>query len=67
MKESLIGISTREAVVVSLLIIAVMGVTMIGFGWVPHISITLVLCGLLGYGKFKGQSFMAMEGKWLKA
>ena len=37
MKEALLRISVREAVVIALLIIAVMGITMIGFGWVPHI------------------------------
>ena len=63
MKEALLRISVREAVVIALLIIAVMGITMIGFGWVPHISIATVLCGLLAYGKFKGQSFTAMETK----
>ena len=63
MKEALLRISVREALVIALLIIAVMSVTMIGFGWVPHISIIVVLCGLLGYGKFKGQSFTAMETK----
>ena len=63
MKEALLRISAREALVIALLIIAVMSATMIGFGWVPHISIILVLCGLLGYGKFKGQGFAAMEAK----
>ncbi|MCP2040065.1 NhaC family Na+:H+ antiporter [Neisseria sp. HSC-16F19] len=63
MKEALIRIRSREALMVALAIVAVMGVTMIGFGWVPHISILLVLCGLMAYGKFKGQSFSAMQEK----
>lgn len=63
MKQALINMSPREALPIALAIVAVMGVTMIGFGWVPHISIILVLCGLLAYGKLKGQSFDAMQAK----
>ncbi len=51
----------REALLISILIVAVMGVTMIGFGWVPHISIVLVMCGLFAYGRFKGAGFDAMQ------
>lgn len=51
----------REALLISLLIVAVMGITMIGFGWVPHISIVLVMCGLFAYGRFKGAGFDAMQ------
>ncbi|TFV02615.1 Na+/H+ antiporter NhaC, partial [Bacillus stratosphericus] len=51
----------REASLISLLIVAVMGITMIGFGWVPHISIVLVMCGLFAYGRIRGQDFAAMQ------
>lgn len=54
-------IRPREALLVSFLIVAVMGITMIGFGWVPHIAIVLVMCGLFAYGRFKGTSFDIMQ------
>ncbi|MDO4694674.1 MAG: Na+/H+ antiporter NhaC [Eikenella sp.] len=63
MNTPLIRIAPKEAVPIAVLVIAVMAVTMIGFGWVPHISITLVMCGLLAYGKFKGQAFNDMQAK----
>lgn len=63
MAEPLIAMRPREALLTAVLIVAVMGVTMIGFGWVPHISIVLVMCGLFAYGRFKGQGFDAMQRK----
>lgn len=51
----------REALLISILIVAVMGVTMIGFGWVPHISIVLVMCGLFAYGRFKSAGLDSMQ------
>ncbi|MDO4249707.1 MAG: Na+/H+ antiporter NhaC [Neisseria sp.] len=51
----------REALLTALLIVAVMGITMIGFGWVPHISIVLVMSGLFAYGRFKGVDFDSMK------
>lgn len=41
-------ISPQLAFMISAIIIAIMGVTMIGFGWVPHLSLILAICVLLG-------------------
>ncbi|SUA48967.1 NhaC [Neisseria zoodegmatis] len=61
MKEPLLTIRPREALPVSALVVATMGITMIGFEWVPHLSVILVLCGLLVMGKLKGLSFKDMQ------
>lgn len=63
MKEPLIHLKPAQAVPVAGVIVAVLGLTMIGFGWVPHISIIIVMCGLLAYGKLRGLSFDAMQEK----
>ncbi len=63
MSESLLQMRPGKALFITVAIVAVMGVTMIGLGWLPHISVTLVLCGLFAYGKLSGQSFDAMQRK----
>ena len=35
-KEALLEMQPREAAVMAALVVAVMGITMIHFGWVPH-------------------------------
>ncbi|UOP05018.1 Na+/H+ antiporter NhaC [Conchiformibius kuhniae] len=61
MNETLLQMKPREAVPVAGLIVAVMGITMIGLGWVPHLSIILVMCALLVYGRWRKQPFQAMQ------
>lgn len=61
MDKALLSMKPREAVPIAGLIVAVMGITMIGFEWVPHLSVILVLCGLLVLGKFRGLTFQAMQ------
>lgn len=63
MSESLLQMRPGKALFITVAIVAVMGVTMIGLGWLSHISVTLVLCGLFAYGKLSGQSFDAMQRK----
>lgn len=63
MKEPLIHLKPAQAVPVAGIIVAVLGITMIGFGWVPHLSIIVVMCGLLAYGRFRGLTFSAMQEK----
>lgn len=50
-----------EATCISAAAVAVMGVTMIAFGWVPHLSVITVLCALLGFGCLKGIPFAKMQ------
>lgn len=54
-------ISPQLAFIISAIVIAIMGVTMIGFGWVPHLSLILAICVLLAIGLFKGLSFDEMQ------
>lgn len=63
MKEALVEMKSGQACVIAALVIAAMGVTMIGFGWVPHISIIVVLCGLMAYGAMRGIRFDDMQSK----
>lgn len=63
MKDSLIEMNPTQALLIAVLVIAAMGITMIGFGWVPHISVILVLCGLMAYGAIRGIRFDDMQRK----
>lgn len=56
-------ISPQLAFMISAIVIAIMGVTMIGFGWVPHLSLILAICVLLGIGLFKGLTFDDMQAQ----
>ena len=60
-KEVLLEMRPREAAVIAALVVAVMGVTMIRFGWTPHLSVILILCALLVFGKSKGLEFGRMQ------
>lgn len=66
MSETLLKMKPAEALTIAVAIVAVMGFTMIGLGWVPHLSIILVMCGLLAYGAFKRQSFADMQEQMAK-
>jgi len=59
--QILTQVTPKLAFLLSILIIAIMGVTMIGFGWVPHLSLILAICFLLAVGLFKGLSFEDMQ------
>lgn len=61
--KPLTQISAQLAFMISAIVIAVMGVTMIGFGWVPHLSLLLAICVLLAIGLFKGLSFDDMQAQ----
>jgi len=45
------------------LVILIMGVTMISFGWVPHLSLILALCFLLLMGLMRGLNFSHMQSE----
>lgn len=59
--QILTQVSPKLAFMLSTLVILIMGVTMIGFGWVPHLSLLLAICFLLAVGLFKGLSFDDMQ------
>ncbi|MDN3448548.1 Na+/H+ antiporter NhaC, partial [Psychrobacter sp. APC 3281] len=56
-------ISAKLAFIISAIVIGIMGVTMIGFGWVPHLSLILAICVLLAIGMTKGLSFDDMQAQ----
>lgn len=58
---------THLAMLLAGIIVAVMGFTMIKLEWVPHLSILLVLCALLGLGKLRGLNFEAMQEQMITA
>lgn len=60
-QTALLAMHPREAVCISAAIVAAMSITMIAFGWVPHLSVILVLCALLVFGKLKGVAFADMQ------
>lgn len=59
--QILTQLSPKLAFLIATLVIAIMGITMIGFGWVPHLSLILAICVLLAIGLFKGLSFEQMQ------
>ncbi|WP_367104186.1 Na+/H+ antiporter NhaC [uncultured Psychrobacter sp.] len=63
LSETLTQFSPKLAFIIAAVVIAIMGVTMIGFGWVPHLSLILAICFLLAIGLFKKLSFNDMQAK----
>lgn len=63
MPTALLTMRPKEAVCLAGAVVAVLALTMIGFGWVPHISLVLVMCGLFAYGRWRGLDFAAMQAK----
>lgn len=64
MKEiPLLHISPLKATLIALSSIVVMGVTMIGFGWIPQLSLLLVISGLLAFGLSNKLPFQQMQSK----
>ena len=61
--KPLTQISAKLAFIISAIVIAIMGITMIGFGWVPHLSLILAICVLLAIGMTKGLSFDDMQAQ----
>ena len=59
--KPLIEMSPGQAALVAALCVGVMGVTMIGFGWTPHLSVIAVLCALLALGHARGLAFADMQ------
>lgn len=63
MSKALLTLQPKEALGIAVAAVAVLAVTMIGFGWVPHISIVLLMCGLFAYGRLRGLDFDTMQSK----
>ncbi|OOF70687.1 Na+/H+ antiporter NhaC family protein [Rodentibacter caecimuris] len=67
MNNVLLNIKPLTATIISGVIIAVMGYTMIILGWVPQVAITLVISGLLVFGFFNKIPFVKMQESMAQA
>lgn len=65
MKDTLLTISPKQAFIYAIFVIAILGITMIAWGWLPHVSLVLVIVGLLMLGLSKGLTFDAMQDKMI--
>lgn len=61
MKETLLNMKPAQAVPLAAALVAVLGITMIAWGWVPHLSLILVIVGLLMFGLIKKVKFDDMQ------
>ncbi|MDO5651864.1 MAG: Na+/H+ antiporter NhaC family protein [Moraxella sp.] len=61
MDKPLLSIRPREAVVIAGIVVALMGVMMIGLGFMPHLALVVILCVMFGFGRYKGLSFDVMQ------
>ena len=55
-------ITTSTAMIMATIMVAIMSVVMIVFGWIPHLALLLVICGLFIFGRSKGLTFDTMQG-----
>lgn len=53
----------KLAFLIAGIVLLIMGVTMISFGWVPHLSLILAICFLLLMGLLRGLSFDHMQSE----
>ncbi|WP_432786406.1 Na(+)/H(+) antiporter NhaC [Oligella sp. MSHR50489EDL] len=53
--------NTRTALLIAAATVTIMSVVMIAFGWIPHLALLLVICGLFIFGRSKGLTFDAMQ------
>lgn len=60
-KPTLLNLTPMQAAIIALVVIAVLGVTMIAWGFVPHLSLLSVILGLMMFGLFRGIGFEAMQ------
>lgn len=50
MQQSLLKLSPLQGTIIAMVVIATLGVTMIAWGFVPHLSLIIVILGLLLFG-----------------
>ncbi|UNU74045.1 Na+/H+ antiporter NhaC [Moraxella nasovis] len=60
-KTKNVNITTPTAMIMATAMIAVMAVVMIALGWIPHLALLLVICGVFLFGYFKGLDFSTMQ------
>ncbi|UYZ67861.1 Na+/H+ antiporter NhaC [Moraxella bovis] len=64
--DTLLTLSHTQAVVIAISAIIILGVTMIAWGFVPHLSLLLVILGLLMFGFSRRIAFDDMQERMIK-
>lgn len=63
--DTLLKLTPKQAVPIAIVVVFVLGLTMIKLGFVPLLSLLLVILGLMMYGLSKGIKFEAMQDKMI--
>lgn len=63
--SSLLTLTPKQAVPIAVIVVFVLGITMIKWGFVPLLSLLIVIFGLMMYGMAKGVTFDAMQNKMI--
>lgn len=63
--QDLLTLSPLQALGVAILVVLVLAITMIVWGFVPLLSLLIVILGLMLFGLSKGLSFQAMQEKMI--
>lgn len=64
--DTLLTMTPAKAALIAVVMILVLGVTMITWGWVPHLSLILVIIGLLLFGLVNRLKFEDMQAQMAK-
>lgn len=64
-EQTLLTMKPTQAFIIAGVVVAVLGLTMIAFGWVPHLSLLTVILGLMMFGLVRGIKFDAMQDKMI--
>ena len=65
MQQSLLKLSPLQGSIIAMVVIATLGVTMIAWGFVPHLSLIIVILGLLLFGLVRGIDFGGMQSQMI--
>lgn len=63
--EPLLHLTPKQAVPIAIVVVFVLGLTMIKLGFVPLLSLLIVILGLMMFGLSKGIKFEAMQDKMI--
>ncbi|MFA9486425.1 MULTISPECIES: Na+/H+ antiporter NhaC family protein [unclassified Moraxella] len=61
----LLHLTPKQAVLIAIIVVAVLALTMIQLGFVPLLSLLIVILGLMIFGLTKGVKFEAMQDKMI--
>ncbi len=64
--DTLLSLTSAQAVVIAIIAIMVLGITMIMWGWVPHLSLLAVILGLMLFGCYHKIGFNDLQERMIK-